>query len=136
MPRMTVKLVEETLRKEVQKLDKRVQVLGVKQGKKKDAYRVTLLKDGRSGSAELKKAVILLLALYAGSLGPFIKISQVTGGALNPDRLMNTFFRPHFSACYYSESYFNYMDWWFRLGGYSSLGSHQEYRHFWENRTN
>jgi hypothetical protein len=55
---MTVKLVEETLRKEVQKLDKRVQVLGVKQGKKKDAYRVTLLKDGKSGSAELKKVVI------------------------------------------------------------------------------
>jgi hypothetical protein len=55
---MTVKLVEETLRKEVQKLDKRVQVLGVQQTKKKDAYRVTLLKDGRSGSAHLKKDVI------------------------------------------------------------------------------
>lgn len=58
MPRMTVKLVEETLRKEVQKLDKRVQVLGVQQTKKKDAYRVTLLKDGRSGSAQLKKDLI------------------------------------------------------------------------------
>ncbi len=55
---MTVKLVEETLRKEVAKLDKRVQVLGVKQAKKKDRYHVTLLKDGRSGSAQLKKDVI------------------------------------------------------------------------------
>ena len=58
MPKITAKLVEETLRKEVQKLDKRVQVLGVEQGKKKDTYRVTLLKDGKSGSADLKKDVI------------------------------------------------------------------------------
>ena len=55
MPRLTVKLVEETVRKEVQKLDKRVQVVGVNQGKKKDSYRVTLLKDGRTGAADLKK---------------------------------------------------------------------------------
>jgi hypothetical protein len=58
MPRLTVKLVEETLRKEVQKLDKRVQVVGVNQSKKKDAYRVTLLKDGRAGAAELKKDLL------------------------------------------------------------------------------
>jgi hypothetical protein len=53
-----MKLVEETLRKVVQKLDKRVQVLGVKDDKKKNAYRVTLIKEGRSGSADLKKDMI------------------------------------------------------------------------------
>jgi hypothetical protein len=58
MPRLTLKLAEETLRKEVQKLDKRVQMVGVSQNKKKDAYRVTLLKDGRSGTAKLKKDLI------------------------------------------------------------------------------
>ena len=58
MPEMTFKLIEETLRKEVQKIDKSVQVAAVEQSKKKDFYRVTLLKDGKSGSAELKKDVI------------------------------------------------------------------------------
>ena len=58
MPKITAKLVEETLRKEIQKLDKRVQILGIEEGKKKDTYRVTLLKDGKSGSADLKKDVI------------------------------------------------------------------------------
>lgn len=58
MPEMTVKLIEETLRKEVQKIDKSVKVVAVEQSKKKDLYRVTLLKDGKSGSAELKKDVI------------------------------------------------------------------------------
>jgi len=58
MPKLTLKLAEETLRAEVQKLDKRVQVIGVIQGKKKDTYRVTLSKDGRSGSADLKKEAI------------------------------------------------------------------------------
>ena len=58
MPEMTVKLIEETLRKEVQKIDKSVQVAAVEQGKKKDLYRVTLLKDGKSGSADLQKEVI------------------------------------------------------------------------------
>jgi len=57
-PKITIKLVEETLRQEVQKLDKRVQVLGVQQVKKKTAYRVTLLKDGKSSSADLKREVI------------------------------------------------------------------------------
>ena len=55
---MTLQLIEETLRKEVQKIDKSVQVVAVEQSKKKDFYRVTLLKDGKSGSAELKKDVI------------------------------------------------------------------------------
>jgi hypothetical protein len=58
MPEITVKLVEETLRKEVQKIDKSVQVVAVEQSKKKNFYRATLLKDGKSGSAELKKDVI------------------------------------------------------------------------------
>lgn len=58
MPRLTVKLVEDTLRKEVKKLDKRVQVVAVNQSKKKDAFRVTLLKDGRTGSADLKKEIL------------------------------------------------------------------------------
>jgi len=58
MPEMTVKLIEETLRKEVQKIDKSVQVVAVEQSKKKNFYRVTLLKDRKSGSAELKKELL------------------------------------------------------------------------------
>jgi predicted phage-related endonuclease len=58
MPEMTVKQIEETLRKEVQKIDKSVQVVAVEQSKKKNFYRATLLKDGKSGSAELKKDII------------------------------------------------------------------------------
>jgi hypothetical protein len=58
MPKMTVKLIEEALRKEVQKIDKSVQVVAVEQSKKKNFYRATLLKDGKSSSAELKKDVI------------------------------------------------------------------------------
>ena len=58
MTEMTIKLIEETLRKEVQKIDKSVQVVAVEQSKKKNMYRVTLLKDRKSGSADLKKDVI------------------------------------------------------------------------------
>ena len=58
MPRLTIRLAEETLRKEVHKLDKRVQLIAVNQTKKKEAYRVTLLKDGRTGSADIKKDLI------------------------------------------------------------------------------
>lgn len=58
MPRLTMRVAEETLRKEVHKLDKRVQLIAVNQTKKKDAYRVTLLKDGRTGSADIKKDII------------------------------------------------------------------------------
>jgi hypothetical protein len=58
MTEMTVKLIEEALRKEVQKIDKSVQVVAVEQSKKKNFYRATLLKDGKSSSAELKKDVI------------------------------------------------------------------------------
>lgn len=57
MPRLTIRVAEETLRKEVHKLDKRVQII-VNQIKKKDVYRVTLLKDGRTGSADIKKDII------------------------------------------------------------------------------
>ena len=52
---MTLELIEETLQNEVRKIDKSVQVVAVEQSKKKDFYRATLLKDGKSGSAELKK---------------------------------------------------------------------------------
>jgi len=58
MPEITIDLIEETLRKEVQKLDKNVQVVAVEPGKKKNFYRVTLLKDGKSGSADLEKEAI------------------------------------------------------------------------------
>ena len=58
MPKINVEQIEEALQKEVQKLDKRVRVAGVEPGKKKDVYRVTLLKDGKSTSADLKKDVI------------------------------------------------------------------------------
>ncbi|MDH3885899.1 MAG: hypothetical protein OET63_16880 [Desulfobacterales bacterium] len=58
MPEMTVELIEETLRKEVRKIDKSVQVVAVEPSKKENFYRVTLLKDRKFGSAELKKDVI------------------------------------------------------------------------------
>ena len=58
MPKLTDDLVEETIRKEVQGLDKSVQVLGIRPDKKKKVYRVTLVKDGRSGSADLKEDLI------------------------------------------------------------------------------
>ncbi|MBW2018808.1 MAG: hypothetical protein JRI58_01155 [Deltaproteobacteria bacterium] len=58
MPRLTIKVAEETLRKAVHKLDKRVQLIAVNQTKKKDAYRVTLLKDGKTGSAAINKDLI------------------------------------------------------------------------------
>jgi hypothetical protein len=58
MPRLTLRLAEDTVRKEVHKLDKRVQLLAVNETKKKDAYRVTLLKDAKTGSASIKKDLI------------------------------------------------------------------------------
>ena len=58
MPEITVELIEETLRKEVRKIDKSVKVVAVEQSKKKNFYRVTLVKDRKSGSADLKKDVI------------------------------------------------------------------------------
>lgn len=58
MAKLTVELIEETLRKEVRKLDKRVQVVAVEPGKKKNFYRVTLSKDGKTDSADLEKEIL------------------------------------------------------------------------------
>ena len=58
MTEKTINMIEEALRKEVQKIDKSVQVVAVEQGKKKDFYRVTLLKEGKSASADLQKDLI------------------------------------------------------------------------------
>jgi hypothetical protein len=58
MPEITIELIEEALRKEVQKIDKSVQVVAVEQSKKKDFYRVTLLKDRNSSRADLKKDIV------------------------------------------------------------------------------
>ena len=58
MPKISVEQVEEALQKEVQRLDKRVQVAGVELGKKKDVFRVTLLKDGKSTTVDLQKEII------------------------------------------------------------------------------
>ncbi len=66
MAKITLDQVEEILREEVRKLDKRVTVAAVDQVKKKDFYRVTLLKDGRSGSADLKKGVVEQFILQKG----------------------------------------------------------------------
>ena len=66
MAKITINQVEEVLREEVQKLDKRVTVTAVDRVKKKDVYRVTLLKDGRSGSADLKKGIVEQYLLQKG----------------------------------------------------------------------
>jgi hypothetical protein len=58
MNEKTITVIEEALRQEVQKIDKSVQVVAVEQGKKKNFYRVTLLKEGKSGSADLQKDLI------------------------------------------------------------------------------
>jgi hypothetical protein len=58
MTEMTINMIEEALRKEVQNIDKSVQVVAVEQGKKKNLFRVTLLKEGKSGSADLQKDLI------------------------------------------------------------------------------
>ena len=58
MPRLTQKLAEEILQKEVQNLDKRVQIVAVNQTQKKDAFRITLLKDGKSGTSKIDKDIL------------------------------------------------------------------------------
>ena len=58
MAETTFEHIEEALRNAVRKIDKSVQVAAVEQSKKTNFYRATLLKDGKSGSAELKKDVI------------------------------------------------------------------------------
>ena len=58
MSKITIDVIEKTLRNEIQKIDKRVQLMAVEPGRKKNLYRVTLLKDGKSGSADLEQEVI------------------------------------------------------------------------------
>jgi nitrogen fixation/metabolism regulation signal transduction histidine kinase len=58
MPRLTQKLAEEILAKEVQNLDKRVRMMAVNQTKKKDAFRITLLKDGKSTTSKINKDIL------------------------------------------------------------------------------
>ena len=58
MPRLTEKLAQEIILKEVHNLDKRVQIVAINQTEKKDAFRITLLKDGKSGSSKINKDVL------------------------------------------------------------------------------
>ena len=60
MPELTIEQIEAALRKEVQKIDKSVRVAAVEQSKKKNFYRITLFKDTKSSSADLKKDLIKL----------------------------------------------------------------------------
>ncbi len=80
MPEMTIQLIEETLRREVQKIDKSVQVVAVEHNKKKNSYRVSLLKDRKSGSAELKKDVI---EQYLSQEGKSNKLRRALGKAVS-----------------------------------------------------
>ena len=80
MPTLTVKLAEETLRKEVYKLDKRAQLIAVNQTKKKDAYRVTLLKDGRTGTAAINKD---LIKAYIAGEGKGNELRRALGRAVS-----------------------------------------------------
>ena len=80
MPEITLELIEETLRMEVQKIDKSVQVVAVEQSKKKGFYRVTLLKDRKSGSAELKKD---LLEQHLAQEGKSQKLRKALGKAVS-----------------------------------------------------
>jgi len=58
MAELTIEVVEETLRKAIENLDKHVLLLSVTELKKKDAYRVALQKGGRNGSADIGGDVI------------------------------------------------------------------------------
>jgi hypothetical protein len=80
MPEMTIKLIEEALQKEVQNIDKSVQVVAVEQSKKKNFYRVTLQKDRKSGSAELKKDVI---ERYLAQEGKVKELKRALGKAVS-----------------------------------------------------
>jgi DNA-binding ferritin-like protein (Dps family) len=80
MPKMTVQIAEEALRKEVEKLDKRAQLLAVNDTKNKDEYRVTLLKAGNTGNAAIKKDV--LEAFIAGE-GKGNEVRKALGKAVS-----------------------------------------------------
>ena len=77
---MTFKRIEETLQEEVQKIDKSVQVVAVEQSKKKNYYRVTLLKDRKSGSADLEKDVI---ERYLAQEGKVKELRRALGKAVS-----------------------------------------------------
>ncbi|MBW2433382.1 MAG: hypothetical protein JRF36_07255 [Deltaproteobacteria bacterium] len=80
MAKLTVELIEETLRKEVRKLDKRVQVVAVEPGKKKNFYRVTLSKDGKTDSADLEKEI---LEKFLAGEGGSKKLRKALGKAVS-----------------------------------------------------
>ena len=80
MPRLTMRVAEDTLRKEVQKLDKRVQLLAVNQTEKKDAYYVTLLRDGKTGSVAIQKE---LLKKYLSREGKGNELRRALGKAVS-----------------------------------------------------
>jgi len=80
MPEITVELIEETLRKEIRKIDKSVKVVAVEQSKKEDFYQVTFIKEGKSGSAELKKDVI---KQYLAQGGKGKALSRALGKAVS-----------------------------------------------------
>ena len=81
MAKMTVEVVEETLREEVQKLDKRVRVVAVETGKKKNFFRVTLSKDGKMGSADLEKEILKKFLAREG--GGSKKLRKALGKAVS-----------------------------------------------------
>jgi hypothetical protein len=58
MPKLTKETVEKILLQVAQKLDKRVQILAVNETKDGDGYRVTVVKDGKTGTAAIRKDVI------------------------------------------------------------------------------
>ena len=80
MAKLTVEVIEEALRKEVQKLDKRVRVAAVEPGKKKDSYRVTLSKDGKMDSADLEKEI---LEKFLAGQGGSKKLRKALGKAVS-----------------------------------------------------
>ena len=80
MPEMTIEQIEEILRKEVQKIDKSVQVVAVEPSKKKNFYRVTFVKDRKSGSADLKKDVI---KQYLSQKGKVKELRRALGKAVS-----------------------------------------------------
>ena len=68
-----------------------------------------------------------LLVLFVVSGGPLYSVAVNTG----PSRLMAGFglvLRPHVEFAYYSKSYYNYLVWWARVGGFAgAFAPHGEY---------
>ena len=80
MAKITVEMIEAALREEVQKLDKRVRVVAVEPGKKKNLYRVTLSKDGKMDSAYLEKEI---LEKFLAGEGGSKKLRKALGKAVS-----------------------------------------------------